>query len=34
MPDFLLKAYKEMDELNNEGPREKFQKERERIKPI
>lgn len=34
MPDFLLKAYNEMDELNNKGPRDKFQKDREKIKPI
>lgn len=34
MPDFLVKAYKEMDELNNEGPRKKYQKERKKIKII
>ncbi len=34
LPDFLLRAYKEMDGLNNEGPREKYQKERKKIKII
>jgi len=34
LPDFLLKAYKEMDELNNENPREKYTKERDKIKII
>jgi hypothetical protein len=34
MPDFLLKAYKEMDELNTKGPRDKFEKKREKIKTI
>ncbi len=34
MPDFLIKAYKEMDDLNSKGPRDKFQKERDKIKPI
>jgi len=28
LPDYLIKAYDKMDELNNENPREKYQKER------
>jgi hypothetical protein len=32
MPDFLLKAYAEMDELNSEEPREKYKNDRGKIK--
>lgn len=31
LPDYLLKAYKKMGELNNENPREQYQKERGKI---
>jgi hypothetical protein len=34
LPDFLLKAYKQMDELNNQNPREKYIKDRKKIKAI
>ena len=30
-PDYLLKAYNKMNELNNETPRNKFKKERRKI---
>ncbi|HTB30945.1 MAG TPA: DUF748 domain-containing protein [Bacteroidia bacterium] len=34
IPGFLLKAYTEMDELDNERPREEYQKQRGKIKTI
>src|SRR6185312_9144818 len=33
-PAYLVNAYKEIDELNNETPREKYEKERKKIKSI
>lgn len=32
-PDFLLNAYQKMEELNEERPRSKFRKEREKSTP-
>ncbi|MGP8215225.1 MAG: DUF748 domain-containing protein [Bacteroidia bacterium] len=32
LPDFLVKAYKDMDELNDEAPREEYEKDRKKIK--
>jgi len=32
IPDYLVQAYKKIDELNNELPREKYEKERDKIK--
>jgi hypothetical protein len=34
LPDFLLRAYKDMGELNNETPREEYKKDRKKIKVI
>ena len=34
MPDYLIKAYQKIDELNNEERREKYQKAREKVKSI
>ena len=34
LPDYLTNAYKKIDELNNEVPREKYEKEREKIKTL
>jgi len=34
IPDYLMAAYKKIDELNNETPREKYEKERKKIKSI
>jgi hypothetical protein len=34
LPDFLVRAYKDMDELNNETPREEYKKARKKIKAI
>jgi Domain of Unknown Function (DUF748) len=34
IPDYLMSAYKKIDELNNETPREKYEKERKKIKSI
>jgi hypothetical protein len=31
-PDALMKAYRKMNELNDEAPREKFKKERKQTK--
>jgi hypothetical protein len=32
LPEYLVKAYREIDELNNKTPREKYEKERKKIK--
>jgi len=32
LPDYLLKAYKKMEKLNNKAPREKYKDDREKIK--
>jgi hypothetical protein len=34
LPDFLLKAYKDIGELNDEAPREEYKKDRKKIKAI
>ncbi len=34
LPDYLVQAYKKIDELNNEAPREKYEKERGKIKTL
>ncbi len=34
LPDYLVQAYKKIDELNNEVPREKYEKERSKIKTL
>lgn len=34
LPDYLVQAYKKIDELNNEVPREKYEKERGKIKTL
>jgi len=34
IPDYLISAYKKIDELNNETPRGKYEKERKKIKSI
>lgn len=33
-PEYLIKAYQQMDELNNEAPRKKFKKERKSVDKI
>jgi len=33
-PEYLIKAYQQMNELNNEAPRKKFRKERKSINRI
>ena len=34
LPETLIKAYKQMSDLNNEAPRKWFKKEREKIKNV
>lgn len=34
LPDYLVQAYKKIDELNSEAPREKYEKERGKIKTL
>ena len=34
LPDYLVKAYEKMEELNNEAPRKKYEKERGKLKVI